>query len=453
MSSRIVVAAFAALTLPSVSRAQPAIAAHGSTLQQLIDQALERNPELAAARQSVMAAQTRPAQAGSRPGPMFGLQYTNDGWSPSLGSEDMTTLAVMASQELPYAGKRRLRRAVAEADAGLAEWNVERVRLSLVSSVKRAYYGIVLARGLANLAAEHRDLSREVEETARVRYAAAIGQQQELLRAQVEATRVNALHAQHHAEARARLAELNRLLVRAAGTDVDTPDTVPLTDRIGSLEGLLEQADSLSPELKGAAAAVARDELAVSLATKGFRPDFVVQAAYMNRGGLPPMWQAGASIALPSRAAARAAVAEADARLAASRSRVEDVRLRLRAAVEQRHAFLTATEEIEATYRDGMLPQGRTAVESALARYRAGQGSQLSVLEAVVALVEDRTDYLRLLVGHASERARLEEASLDPPAMDGLLPHGRTGMGAGASPMDRGGMRAAAPPASAPEMR
>jgi outer membrane protein TolC len=419
----------------------------------LIAEALEHNPELAAARQSLAAAQTRPSQAGSRPAPMVGVLYTNDGWSPSLGSEDMTTLSVMGSQEMLYPGKRRLRRELARAEVGLAEWDLERVRLSLVSAVKRTYYALGLARGQAALADEQRELWREVQETARVRYASAVGQQQELLRAQVEATRVHALHAQHHAEVLSRLAEMNRLLGRPTGSEVETPAPLVLVRPGRTLEALVAESEAISPELKGAAAMVAREELAVSLAGKGFRPDFVLQAAYMNRGGLPPMWQAGASVALPARGAAKAALAETEARLAASRARLEDLRLRLRAAVEQRMAFLGAAEEIAATYREGMLPQGQTAVESALARYQSGQGQQLAVLEALAALVEDRTDYLRLLAGHAIERARLEEASLEGPGMETLLTHGRTGMGGGAmgSP---GGMKGK-PPAStsAPEMR
>jgi outer membrane protein TolC len=138
---------------------------------------------------------------------------------------------------------------------------------------------------------------------------------------------------------------------------------------------------------------------------------------------------------LPSRARARGAVAEAEARLAASSARVEDVRLRLRSAVEQRLALLDAAAAIEATYREGLLPQGEVAVQSATATYAAGQGSQIAVLDAAAAVLEDRTDYLRVVAAHAIERARLEEASLEPAmGIDSLLTHG------GASTMGGGSM-------------
>ena len=61
-------------------------------LASLIDEALSKNPDVAAARQAAVAAGQRPAQARSLANPMFSVGYTNDGWSPSLGTMQMTTL-------------------------------------------------------------------------------------------------------------------------------------------------------------------------------------------------------------------------------------------------------------------------------------------------------------------------------------------------------------------------
>ena len=430
--------------------AEPAPAT-GGVLQALVDEALARNPGLAAARQLEVAAQARPMQAGSRPGPTVGVFYQNDGAPPSLGREPMTMLGVSGGQDIPYPGKLSLRRQVAQADAGLAAFDLERARLSLVASVKAAYYGLRLARRLTALALEQREVWQEVQETARVRYASTVGSQQEMLRAQVEATRVHALHAQHHAEARARLAQLNALLGRPADTPVDTPAPLSLVPETRSAAEIASWTEANSPELKAAARAVERDELAAALARREFKPDFNVQGGLMYRGSLPPMWQIGASVILPSRARAQGALAEAEARLAASRARVEDVRLRLRAVVEQRLALLEAVTQIEATYRDGLLPQGDLAVQSATATYAAGQGSQVAVLEAAAALLDDRTDYLRLVATHATERARLEEASPEAPTgLDSLLMHGRSSMpGSGmAPPSGRGGSTMAGATAS-----
>jgi outer membrane protein, heavy metal efflux system len=235
-------------------------------LRALVEEAIARNPRLAAAEHVATAAGSRAAQAGSLPGPMLGLSYQNDGLAPTLGERDMTMLSVEASQEIPYPGKRGLRRQVAQADAALSGFDAERERLTLVASVKRAYHGLRLARALADLAEQQRGAWKEVQETARVRYAAAVGPQLELLRAQVEGTRVQALHAQHHAEAKARLAELNRLLARPPDTPIETSPPTGLQPEPRDAQALVALSETISPELKAAAAAVQRDELAVELA-------------------------------------------------------------------------------------------------------------------------------------------------------------------------------------------
>jgi len=181
------------------ARAEAEAPGADAVLQGLVDEALARNPGLAAARQLEVAAQTRPVQAASRPGPTVGVFYQNDGVTPSLGREPMTMLGVSGGQDIPYPGKLGLRRRVAEAEAGLVAFEVARARLGLIGSVKGSYYALLLARALAALALEQHEVWQEVQETARVRYASAVGSQQEMLRAQVEATRVQALHAQHHA--------------------------------------------------------------------------------------------------------------------------------------------------------------------------------------------------------------------------------------------------------------
>src|SRR5262245_14341175 len=207
-------AALIAASLGTIARAQD----DDPVLEGLVQEAIARNPRLAAAHYMATAAGTRADQAGSRPGPMLGASYQNDGWALSLGERDMTMLSLDASQELPYPGKRGLRRDVAQADAALAAFDLDREKLSVIGAVKRAYYGLRLARALAGVAEQQRDTWQEVQEAARARYASAVGEQLELVRAQVERTRVQALHAQHHAQARARLAELNLLLSRPADT-------------------------------------------------------------------------------------------------------------------------------------------------------------------------------------------------------------------------------------------
>ena len=400
-----------------------------TTLEALVSEALKRNPEVLEAHAALDVARERPAQAGALDDPMVGIVYTNDGWTPSLGREDMTTLAVMGSQAIPYPGKRGLRTRIAAADVDLATAELERVRRTITASVSRAYWSLALARGLASLAVEKRELWQRVEETARALYAAGPGGQLDVFQAQAEAARVEEEHVGLATDARLRQAEINRLLARELDMPVETPDLTTVIDERRVLAEITAAAEATVPEVAAAGVALERNRLALALARRQSRPDFAVQGAYMNRGGMPPMWQAGITASLPIRRDRRdAAVAEAEARLRQAESRAESVRLTLRLRMEERVARLAAIERIAAIYRDTLIPQRRLATDSALATYSAGVGSQAAVLATLNALVADRAEYMRVLARHAIGRVALEEAALAPD-LDGAMERAPSRMG------------------------
>jgi outer membrane protein TolC len=412
---RILVPLLAAGLCAAEARAQaPPGEDRDPALRSILEEALARNPDLVAARHLLSAGRSRPAQAGALPEPMLSVGYTNDGWSPTLGTRDMTTLSLMWAQELPYPGKRRLRRGVASLEAGQVEQQLERVRLGVVAAVERAWADLRLARQVAEVVREQEQVWRQIEGVARARYAVGQGAQQDVLRVQVELTRVEQLRIDQATEAEVRLAELNRLRAAAADTPVETPAPLGLHPLPIAASDVLRRAETVSPELKSAALAVERERTALALAKKDSRPDFTLQAGYMNRGRLDPMWQASLGVSLPLFAGRNASrVAEAEARLRASESGREAATRRLRVRTQERLARLRAIEKTAALYEKGIVPQGRMAVEAGLASYQAGQVPFLAVLESLATLYGDRTTLLRLLAAHARLRASLDEGSLE----------------------------------------
>jgi outer membrane protein TolC len=345
---------------------------------------------------------------------MASVVYTNDGWAPTLGERDMTTLAFMVEQPLPWPGKRGARAALAATDTGLAEQALERGRLATAAAVRRAYYGLLLARETLELVADQERTARDVEGVARSRYAVGQGAQQDVLRAQVEVTRVEQLRAEQEAEAEVRLAELNRLLARPPDAPLETPARLVLAAEGRALEAVQAWSEGRSPELRAVAVTAERDRLARDLAAREGQPDLVVQAGYMNRGGLDPMWQAGIGIGLPLwRKRIDATRAEAEIRQRATGRRREALRLQLRYRNQERLALLRATERTVRLYEDGIVPQDQMSVESAVASYQAGRVPFVAVLEALTTLYGDRVTLRRLLARHAQLRAGLEEMSLD----------------------------------------
>ncbi len=281
----------------------------------------------------------------------------------------MTTLAFMVSQELPFAGKRRLRAELSTLDADAIAPQVARSRRALVAAVTRAYVGLVLSRELLELAAEQERLWKQIEGTARARYAVGQGAQPDVLRVQIEVTRVEQLRTLQQAEASIRAAELNRLLDRPSASAVETAERLALEPFDESLASVLERLTLESPELYAAALAGERAGLALAVAQKEYKPDFSVQAGYMNRGGLEPMWQAGVGVTLPvhrKRLASGLAEAEAQARASA---RLADSR-EAPASLQDRGAAGPARGHREAR---GALREGHRSPGPAVGRRRRRQ--------------------------------------------------------------------------------
>jgi outer membrane protein, heavy metal efflux system len=268
------------------------------------------------------------------------------------------------------------------------------------------------------------------------------GAQQDVLRVQVEITRIQQFQAEQDAEADIRLAELDRLLARAPDAPLETSARLALSPVPGALDQLFAWATSVSPEIKNAGLGAERAALAVTLAKTAFKPDFSVQAQYMNRGGLAPMWQAGIGVSVPFyRKGLAAGLAEAESQLRSTQSVVESVRLQLRFRTQERLIQLKTTEKIATLYGEGIVPQDRMSVEAALANYQTGRVPFIAVLESLTTLYNDRVTDLRLLASHEQTLASLEEASLDPTA---AMPVGGSSQGmagsAGASASGAGGM-------------
>ena len=380
----------------------------------LIAEALARNPDVAVAQAAINAAHARSGQASARPDPMVSMNYTNDGWAPSLGSMPMTTLGVMVSQDLPYRGKRQQRVDVAMSEARQTEPQLARARLSIEADVTRAYYGLLLARELAELTGEQRELWRDIESVARARYAVGQGAQQDVLRVQVEVTRIEQRAIEQASEAELRLAELNRLLARPIDARVDTSATLTLRPLTASLMEVIEQARSVSPELVAARLAVATEGSVLALARLDFKPDFSIQAGYMNRGGLAPMWLAGFGVSWPiDKAKRESAVAESQLRSERDSRVIDSIDLQLRFRTQQRYTRARTAEKIINLYDQGIVPQDRMTVESALTSYQGGSVPFVSVLEAMTSLFADRWTRESLVADHARLLASLREASLE----------------------------------------
>jgi len=384
-------------------------------LAALLREALAVHPDVQRADAALRMEQERVPQAGVLPDPSLSLGLQNDGFKRlEVGRMETSFYSVAFTQPLPWPGKRGLRKEVAAIGVALSEAARSRVQLGLEADVRRGYAALLLIRGQKRLLDQQAVLLEQAEQLVRTRYEVGQGSQVDLLRAQLERTRLQQSAWSLDTEEKTVLAGLNRLRQH------DPADPIPTTAQLGDLPDpelpTPEAIEGLSPELAGARAGVKQTEKLLDLAKLDRRPDFAVTAGLMPRGGLDPMWQVGVSISLPiyGRHKQQRAVAEHEHHRQGQGAEVESVRTLLRLRTEERALQIQLLRRTRDLYRDGLLVQSEASFRAAMAQVEAGRGAFLSALEALNGWIGDQGAQLQTLAQLQAQHIALREAALGP---------------------------------------
>ncbi len=429
-------------------------------LAALIEESLSRRPELRQAAELVRAERERVPQLGAWQDPMLTLGLQNDGFNGlQIGKMETSYWQVMVSQPIPWPGKTGLRSEVATTDVGLTEASASRTRLTAEAEVRRAYLDLLLVRDRLALQAKLEALWRKAEGLSRHRYESGEGAQSDTLRAQLERNRLRQRRWSLEAEERTKVQAINRL--RARPFDEPFPTTAAIgalgLPAVLSVEAATADAEQRSPELKVARLQAQRAASQVALSRRERWPDVAVTAAIMPRGGLDPMWAAGLSFSLPifSGSKQSRAVAESEARAAASDGGAEALLQLLRLRVQERQVLLGSLVESAGLYQGGLLIQSQATVDSTMSQFQVGRVSFASVLEAVGGVLADEEGFLQAVVAAwrvaiAAGEVSLEAGGGGSSAMSGGAVPGAGATGGGGGGMSSGGAAAPAGAEAAP---
>lgn len=164
----------------------------GAHLEGLLVAAREGNPEFAGMQFEADAAAERVLPAGALPDPKFGMELrdiTRMGErNPTLLPGRVGSTRYIFTQELPWFGKRGLKREAAELQAEAARGRVAGTWSELAAKIKTAYAQLYYLDQNERLTREILDLMARLEKVAQVRYASGLAAQQDVIRAQLEQT-------------------------------------------------------------------------------------------------------------------------------------------------------------------------------------------------------------------------------------------------------------------------
>ena len=384
-------------------------------LAKLIEEAGRNNPQILAARHAWKAATLVPSQVSTLPDPQFTVQQFAVG-SPrpfaGFSNSDFAYIGLGVAQDLPYPGKLRLRGEIAQRDASTERDRYEAARRSVVEQLKAAYFK--LAYQLQELQIVERDskLLEQVAKIAEARYRVGQGNQQDVLKAQLEQTKLLRETEMHHQEHYSLQAQLKQLLNQSANQADVIPETLTETPLNYTVDELLEKVRAENPEVRGQEEMVRRQGLQLELARKDFYPDFSIQYMWQHTAEQFRdyyMLSFGVRIPIHRGRKQRPEVAQAAEEL--NRSRREYEGQIQQSFFDVRDQFLQAetAARILRMYREGLIPQAAGTFKAGLAAYEANRQDFETLLTSFLDVLRLDEEYWRTLLDHETAVARLEQ--------------------------------------------
>ena len=396
--------------VPSGAAAQ-VVESSALRLPELVQEALLQNPEIQAAYARVDAAKLRIPQAGALPNPSVMYELNNIGITGiSIGQADMSMTGVSFVQGIPYPGKRTLRTQVATASAAVDDAKARVTKWAVVSQLKIAYYDLAFAHRGLEIIDQSRDVLRLVSQTAEARYRVGIGLQQDILKAQVELSRLAERRTRLQQRRQALEAVINRVLARPFGSPVGRPTEVARTSFSTSLDTLVALVERQGPLLQTRERDIHRQESGVALARRDTYPDFDVSAGWLTRGRLPDMYQLKIGVDLPLyyRRKQRNRVAEAQAMVTEAQAEREATRQALLSDLFESYTMAQAAHEQADLFEQAIIPQATLSLQSAIAGYEVGKVDFLTVLDSILSLLSDKLTGYERVVEYQQALIRLE---------------------------------------------
>lgn len=389
-----------AATLALSAHAQEA--ALGNSVDSLLEHARAHNPDYAAMRYEAAAAQERIAPAGALADPKLRTEWmdlTQRGTqNPTLSPSRVGSTRYTLMQEVPWFGKRELKREIAELEAAGAEQRASGTWNDLATRIKAAYaQGYFLYRN-ERLSREILDLMGRLEQIAQVRYASGLAAQQDVVRAQVEQSALKGELIALESERRQWQSRLNALLSRPAATPLAEPERLPALPPPARLDAasLEDRVRARNPQLFAEEAKRKAAEKSRELAAKNRYPDFTFGIVPNQTQTAVRQWDLMVEFNLPlQQASRRSQEREADALLSAAETRKAATANRLLGELSESLAALEAARRVDILTRTSLLPQAELTFAAALPGYETGKVDFATLLDAQKQIRQARQAIIR----------------------------------------------------------
>jgi outer membrane protein TolC len=381
-------------------------------LATLIPEAQSNNTQVSAADHAWKAATHVAQQVTALPDPQFTVQsYSVGSPKPFAGfsNSDFAYIGFGASQDIPYAGKLRLKGEVANRDADMQEAQVDLLRTSITDQLKLLYLRLAYLEATLSILGRNDAVLKPIIETGLSRYSLGQGSQADVLKVQIEHTKILRELTMHHQEMGQLQAGLKELLHRPQTSADIVPEPLTLTPFQRTAEELQALVVAHNPAVSVDTADVQKQDAQLKSAQREGKPDFNVGYMFQQTGGgYRDYYMLTLNMRLPRRKRVEAGVAQAAESLERSKQELDSQVQQQLAEVQKQYIAVTNTAELLKEYQDGLLPQAEAAFRAEQTNYQSGKETLAPVLSSLLDVLTFEHDSQQALLDHETALARLE---------------------------------------------
>lgn len=263
--------------------------------------ALSRNPDILAAQRSINASSAVIPQVVSLDDPMLtdSLQPFNNHSVQTAAGRAPNML--MLSQKFPWAGKLEARGKIAEQDVQIALTRLAQAELKVAEDVRLSYYEVQFVLRAIAITEEVDDLLRDLSLIAEARYRTGIASQQDVLRAQVEMSKIADRLITLRRKQQQSQADLAKVLHASPQSNPLALSVVEIPSTPDDIESLYQLASQCRPELQERFYSIQKSQRARDLAELKYYPDLTAGLGWQtvtNSSSISPVSNGNDNIAL-----------------------------------------------------------------------------------------------------------------------------------------------------------
>lgn len=390
----------ALITSQQVTAATPVAAENTSqplTLERALALVQAHNPELAAAKLEIVAAEGGAQQAAMRPNPSLTIEAENFAGSGDLRGGSSAEYTAQIEQPIELGGKRAKRTQVAELGKSLAGFDLATKRLDLQTETRKRFVAVQVAQERVALSEEFAKLAEEFLRASEARVRAGKVSPLEETKAGIELANQKIERDQAQRElvsVRAQLAAMWGATTPEFKQVEGSVEKIPSLPSQESLAGMLSRNPDVarwSVELKQRQAALA--------ATRADRvPDVSVAGGVRQFAETSDhAFVVGVSMPFPVLNRNQGAIRESAAQLAKAEQEQRAAELKARTDMIASHQSLAAAIAKASALDKEVVPAAQNVLAATKAGYAQGKFTYLEVLEAQRAFFEARAARLDAL--------------------------------------------------------